>query len=85
MNSARFHPNGERVVTASADGSVRVWRYEWEDLLDYLDSSTRVCLSVKERIDFLNEEDEEACNMHRICMQTRNKTPVNSEYCAPAP
>jgi len=85
MNSARFNPDGDRVVTASVDGSVRVWHYKWHDLLDYLDSSTRVCLSVQERMNFLTEEEELACQRHQDCMQREYGKPDNSGSCTSAP
>jgi WD40 repeat protein len=85
MNSARFNPGGDRVVTASDDGSVRVWRYKWQDLLDYLDSSTRVCLSIEERMNFLTEEEELACQRYQQCMQREYGNPDNSGSCTSAP
>ena len=81
MNSARFDPHTERVVTASADGSVRVWRYQWDHLLDYLDSTTRVCLTTEQRMRFLNEEHETADMEHRKCMNLV-KTREDDECCA---
>ena len=30
VNSARFSPDGKWVLTASADGTARVWNAEWE-------------------------------------------------------
>lgn len=83
MNSARFSTDRERerIVTASADGSVRVWRYVWKDLLEYLQSSTRVCLSIKERVDYLNEEDDDACAKHWRCMNPGDNNPDLPEEC----
>ena len=77
MNSAQFSPAGERVATASEDGSVRIWRILWPDLLDYLDDSTRVCLSENNRMDYLNEEEEIARKRHQNCLDQKLETASN--------
>jgi len=81
MNSARFDPLAERVVTASSDGSVRIWRYQWNHLLEYLDSSTRVCLTVEQRMRFLTEEYKTACNEHRKCVYPDKEDQPGDEDC----
>jgi WD40 repeat protein len=77
MNSAQFSPAGERIVTASEDGSVRIWRILWPDLLDYLDDSTRVCLSEEDRMDYLSEEEEVARERHQNCLEQKLETASN--------
>ena len=67
VRSVKFAPDGRQVLTASNDGAVRVWRFQWNDLLQYLDDSTRICLSVQQRMDYLNERREAAVAGHQAC------------------
>ena len=70
---AVFSPDGSRVITASKDGTVRVWRFLWDDLLKYLNDSTRVCLSVDQRVEYLQEKDDQesdpAFKNYKLCQQ----------------
>ena len=78
IRSVKFTPDGRQVVTASNDGAVRVWRFRWKDLLQYLDDSTRICLSVEQRMDYLNEGREAARAGHSACERRERKMGVRS-------
>jgi WD40 repeat protein len=67
IRSVKFAPDGRQVLTASNDGAVRVWRFLWDDLLRYLDDSTRICLTVEQRMDYLNEGREAASAARDAC------------------
>jgi WD40 repeat protein len=74
IRSVRFTPDGRQVLTASNDGAVRLWRFLWEDLLQYLDDSTRICLTVEQRMDYLNEGREAARAAHDACEKRERNT-----------
>jgi WD40 repeat protein len=78
IRSVKFTPDGRQVVTASNDGAVRVWRFLWEDLLQYLDDSTRICLTVEQRMDYLNEGREAARAGHGACEKRERNMGVRS-------
>lgn len=73
IRNAEFSPDGRRVITASNDGAVRVWRYRWDDLLQYLDDSTRICLTVEQRVKYLSESADAAHRNHQDCLRNEGK------------
>jgi len=50
-----FSSDGKRVITASEDNTVRVWRFDWKSLLAYLKSTRRECLKPAQRMRFFGE------------------------------
>ena len=78
MNSAEFSPGssplGPRILTASQDGAVRLWRYQWKDLLKALDNSTQICLTVEQREMYLREPTGKADYEHGKCMEDKHST-----------
>jgi WD40 repeat protein len=71
--SPRGSPLGERVLTASRDGQVRLWRYRWADLVEALDQSTRLCLSKDERTRYLGEDPETAASAAKDCVDDKRR------------
>jgi WD40 repeat protein len=69
IRHAEFSPDGRRVITASNDGGIRIWRFGWEDLLQYLDDSTRICLTAEQRMDYLNENRDAASANYDECQR----------------
>ncbi len=67
VSHAAFSPDGSRIVTVSDDKTARVWRSEWKTLLTYLRESTTACLSVKDRIRYLAEEEADAQAAYETC------------------
>jgi WD40 repeat protein len=79
--SVRFSGDGRRVLTAggpdteittAADvrtSNVRLWRVTWDDLLQYLRDSSRICLDTASRVRFFNESAAEADDRNRRCTE----------------
>jgi WD40 repeat protein len=67
LTGASFIGAGSRVVTASADGTVRVWRTGWSDLASHLAAITTACLTTHERQKLLRENAKTAAGRHREC------------------
>ena len=83
MNSAEFSPEGspagQRILTASKDGSVRLWRYRWDDLVDALNDSTRLCMTKVQRKDYLGESEEDAESRVSDCEKDKSSASGKQE------
>ena len=66
-SDAVFSPDGTRVLTASADGTARVWHVTWPELRDYLKDNVKACLTPKQRMGFLAESPSDARVAHAAC------------------
>jgi len=61
-------PDYTRVVTASADGTARLWPLDWKGLVEGLrDRATRACLTVRQRQQVLGESAQEARQERDAC------------------
>ncbi len=69
-----FSPNGRYVISSGTDGTVRRWMVEWMDVVDDLRLSTRVCLSVNERMRYLGESKEDAQKAEKNCKAGKGST-----------
>ena len=67
MNTAVFSPDGNRVLTASDDGTSRIWRVTWQGLEEYLRQNTNTCLAPEQREQFLAESPSDAHVAHAAC------------------
>jgi WD40 repeat protein len=72
---AHFSPDGKRVVTASHDGTARVWRVDWKELLVYLRESTTACLNVHQRKQYLRERTGQAEAVFEQCERRYGREP----------
>jgi WD40 repeat protein len=77
INSAEFSPAtfsddgsplGPRVLTASQDGVINLWRYQWDDLVEAINRATRICLTAEERVIYLGEPETEAAKLYEECL-----------------
>ena len=57
---ATFSTDGSRVITTSEDGTARIWRTGWNDLVLYLRSQTLASLTAEERLIYLGESESDA-------------------------
>jgi hypothetical protein len=55
-----WSPDGRRVVTASDDGTARVWLSDWSEIHAMLWHSTNAYLFAKERMEILGEDEATA-------------------------
>ena len=65
-----FSPDGEYVLAASIESPAQLWRVDWTRLLEYLRSSTTVCLTAEDRTRYLNEAPEKARFAYKQCEQS---------------
>ncbi|WP_437607340.1 WD40 repeat domain-containing protein [Sorangium sp. So ce834] len=76
ITSAAWSPDGQRIVTASHDGTVRVWRGISAPVLqELLRGATSDCLSPELRTTYLGETDAEAQQRHDACERSQGREP----------
>jgi MinD-like ATPase involved in chromosome partitioning or flagellar assembly/WD40 repeat protein len=76
ITAVAFNGSGSHILTASKDKTIRVWPTQkkslnplatWPEIIDYLRSTTRACLSVNDRTQLLNEDSHTAIENARAC------------------
>ena len=55
------------MLTASVDGTARIWRVTWQGLVEYLRQNTNTCLTPEQRVQFLVESPSDARVAHAAC------------------
>jgi WD40 repeat protein len=75
VDSATFSPDGMLVVTASEDGTARVWLMDWSKLIEYLKQATNACLTAEQRVKFLGETDSQAQKIYQTCERQYGRLP----------
>ncbi|HEX8457045.1 MAG TPA: TIR domain-containing protein [Pyrinomonadaceae bacterium] len=77
VTTAQFSADGARVVSASEDGTVRVWRTRWPDLIAYLRSITTATLTVEQRMILLGETERDARAAYEKAERRMGRTPLS--------
>ncbi|HYJ89381.1 MAG TPA: TIR domain-containing protein [Pyrinomonadaceae bacterium] len=57
---ANFSFDGSRIVTTSEDGTARIWRTSWRDLVSYLRTLSSASLTAEQRMIYLGESESDA-------------------------
>jgi len=81
--AASFGPDGQRIVTSSADGVVRIyrlWPLTWPQLLDALHKSTNACLIPIHRVLYLGESKDEAEARYAACEVAAGREEPSPEH-----
>ena len=55
------------VMTASADGTARIWRITWPGLVDHFRANVSACLTPEQRMSYLGESAAEAWMRYSDC------------------
>jgi hypothetical protein len=83
VNSAAWSPDGTRIVTASNDGTARVWLVGIPVLQQALRNATTDCLTPAERETYLLESPAEAHAGYEACERSHGRTPNPTTPAAP--
>ncbi|HEY0375640.1 MAG TPA: TIR domain-containing protein [Pyrinomonadaceae bacterium] len=78
--SASFSPNGARVVSAAEDGTARVWRTRWSDIVEHLRGLTTATLTVEQRMILLGESEREARGAYEAAERRMGRTPLPADW-----
>ena len=77
---ASFSRDGARVVSAAEDGTARVWRTRWSDLVEYLRGATTATLTVEQRMILLGETEQEAREAYEAAERRMGRTPLPPDW-----
>ncbi|WP_043432958.1 hypothetical protein, partial [Cystobacter fuscus] len=82
VRSATFSPDGQRVVTASLDGTARLWTLSIDRVRQRLREANNDCLSVGDRMTYVGETENQAREHYEACERSYGRVPL-SEASAP--
>jgi WD40 repeat protein len=66
ITEGAISPDGAQLMTASEDGSIRLWRNGWKSLVNYLRSETTATLNPEQRIVLLGESEKQGWKSYRL-------------------
>ena len=69
VTTGSIAPNGSQIMTASEDGSIRLWNNGWRDLQHRLRSLTTATLNPDQRMELLGETEAQAWKSFRTAEQ----------------
>jgi WD40 repeat protein len=69
ITTGAISPDGGQVMTASEDGSIRLWQNGWLGLLGYLRGQTTATLNPEQRIVLLGESESQALKRYHQAEQ----------------
>lgn len=77
---AAFSYDGSRVVTASEDGTARIWRIGWRDLVAHLRQLTSASLTMEQRMIYLGEIEADARTAYEQAEKRFGRTPLPANW-----
>lgn len=83
LRSAQSTPAGERIVTASADKTARIWSFSIPALQRALRDATTDCLTPAMRRTYLDETETEAREGYKACELSYDRVPLPPEDSPP--
>ena len=77
---AAFSEDGSRVISTSEDGTARIWRTGWRELVSYLRSMTSASLTAEERMIYLGESESDARAAYEAAEKRFGRTPLPANW-----
>jgi WD40 repeat protein len=77
---AAFSEDGSRVISTSEDGTGRIWRTGWRELVSYLRSLTSASLTAEERMIYLGESESDARAAYEAAEKRFGRTPLPADW-----
>jgi len=74
--SARFSPDGQRIVTSAGDNTARLWPTNIPELRRRLHEANADCLSPETRRTYLDEREVQAQDRYEECERSYGRPPV---------
>ena len=76
MDAVAFTPDGHRLATARARGTTaRLWLIDWGEFTHALRAATTACLTVDQRVTYLDESPGKARAARAACERRFGRTP----------
>ncbi len=73
VSNVRFSHDSKHIISTSEEGLVQKWPLTRQDLLAKLKKTTNVCLSVSQRMEYFQENEDKAENNAVLCNEGRKK------------
>jgi WD40 repeat protein len=80
ITKASFSADGARVLSASEDGTARIWRTRWPDLITHLRGVTTATLTVEQRMTLLGETEQDAREAYEAAEKEMARTPLPADW-----
>ena len=77
---AAFSHDGSRVISTSEDGTARIWRTGWRELVLYIRSLTSASLTAEERMIYLGESEADARKGYEAAERRFGRTPLPANW-----
>jgi WD40 repeat protein len=78
VRSAAFSPDGQRVVTASYDGTARLWFLSINRVRQLLRDANKDCLSIGDRMTYIGETETQARERYEACERSYGRVPLSA-------
>jgi WD40 repeat protein len=78
VSGVAFTPDGRRLATASSDGTARLRLIDWGELVHALRAATTACLTLDQRVTYLDESPNKARAAWESCERRFGRAPLNN-------